>query len=129
MQRVDNLARRLVHPAAKLRQQARDAEVLAGRLVRALRHRLGASAIGLGGLAQRLAWRLRQPLPQAARLAALGQNLAHLNPKAVLDRGYAIVTTVEGMIVQDGAQIAVGDDVALAFARGGAGAKVTTVRR
>jgi exodeoxyribonuclease VII large subunit len=129
MQRVDSLARRLVHPAARLRQQARDAGVLAGRLVRALRHRLGASAADLGGVARRLAWRVQQPLPQVARLAALGQNLAHLNPQAVLDRGYAIVTTAQGAIVQDAGEIAVGDDVALAFARGSAGAKISKVER
>ncbi len=126
MQRFDGLARRLVHPSARLRQQARDAEAAAGRLVRALRHRLDASASILGGHAQQLLWRLRQPLPQAVALAALAQNLAHLNPQAVLERGYAIVTTTQGAIVQDAAQIEIGDNVALAFARGSADAKIRT---
>ena len=97
--------------------------------------------------AQRLAWLLRQPLPQAARLAplaaamrrasslaverrqaridALAVNLAHLNPHAVLERGYAIVTDADGAIVQDSAALEIGEDVTLAFARGGAGAKIT----
>ena len=40
-------------------------------------------------------------------------------------RGYAIVTTGDGEVVHDAAMLAVGDNVALAFARGGAGAKIT----
>ena len=39
MQRVDGLARRLVHPAARLAQQRRDAQALAQRLTRAMRQR------------------------------------------------------------------------------------------
>jgi exonuclease VII large subunit len=42
----------------------------------------------------------------------------------VLERGYAIVTTADGAIVDDAARIKVGDDVTLAFARGRAGAKI-----
>ncbi len=60
-----------------------------------------------------------------ARLAALEQNLAHLNPRGVLERGYAIVTAADGAIVDDAAQLAVGDAVALAFARGSAEATIT----
>jgi exodeoxyribonuclease VII large subunit len=151
IQAVDGLARRLVHPAAKLAQQRRDAAGLAGRLARAYRARLSAAAGDVDGHGRRLAWLVRQPLPQAVRLAplrdavqrattsrlersgarvlALGQSLAHLNPQAVLERGYAIVTTAGGAIVHDAAQLAVGDDVTLALARGRAGAKIGTVER
>jgi exodeoxyribonuclease VII large subunit len=147
MQRVDGLARRLVHPAARLAQQRRDAQALGGRLARALRHQLDARAMALAGPARRLAWRLHQPLPEraalaaarvalqralpaaleraGARVAALAQNLAHLNPRAVLDRGYALVETAGGAIVHDASQVAAGDEVALTFARGGAGATIT----
>jgi len=60
-----------------------------------------------------------------ARVAALAMSLAHLNPQAVLERGYAIVTTADGAIVDTSARLAVGDDVALEFARGTADAKIT----
>ena len=60
-----------------------------------------------------------------ARAAALERGLAHLNPRAVLERGYAIVTNAEGSIVYDAATLDIGDDVALAFARGDAGARIT----
>jgi exonuclease VII large subunit len=43
----------------------------------------------------------------------------------VLERGYAIVTNAEGSIVYDAATLDIGDDVALAFARGDAGARIT----
>ncbi len=52
------------------------------------------------------------------RLDALAQNLAHLSPAAVLERGYAIVTRGNGDIVIDGTSLATGEDVAIAFARG-----------
>jgi len=146
MQRIDGLARRLVHPAAKLAQRRRDIAALAQRLARAARQRLGTAVVAVGGPAGRLAWQLRLPLPQrtrlgrvhdalmrvmparleraGARLDALAQNLTHLSPQAVLDRGYTIVTTSEGTIVQDAVVIAVGDQVALTFARGRAGATI-----
>jgi exodeoxyribonuclease VII large subunit len=148
---VDGLSRRLVHPAAKVRQQARDAAALSGRLVRAFEHRLAGSATDVLGLAGRLARQFAQPLPQAhllalaaaalqsavrmrrerleARLGALTQNLAHLNPQAVLERGYAIVTSADGAIVQDASGLAVGDGVDLAFARGRAGATIVKIDR
>jgi exodeoxyribonuclease VII large subunit len=146
MQRVDGLSRRLVHPAARLERQSRDVGAAAGRLARALSLRLAAADARLGGLAQRVAWRLAHPLPQAARLppvalslvratrrledgaetrvAVLARSLAHLNPQAVLDRGYAIVTAQDGAIVEDAAGLRLGDEVEIALARGTAGATI-----
>ena len=147
MQRLDGLARRLVHPAARLAQQRRDVELLAGRLVRAFRHRLAGAATDTQALARGLARQLHAPLPEAQRLAsardawrragavrveqaairvaALERSLGHLNPQAVLERGYAIVARSDGAIVHEAAQVAPGDDVDLTFARGTAGATVT----
>ncbi len=147
IQRTDSLARRLVHPAARLAQQRRDTAALAGRLARACRNQLNSTRQSVDGARGRTLWLLRQPLPQRARVATLGdtirraaadrvarlqarlagleQNLAHLNPRCVLARGYAIVTTVDGAIVDDAARLAVGEAVALAFARGNAEATIT----
>ena len=149
MQRVDGVARRLVHPAARLRQQAEHAHALATRLMRALHRRLDADAARARMAQQRLLRELRVPLAGArtlayaaqalprcgaahvarldARLAALAQNLAHLNPRAVLTRGYAIVTRADGAIVQDARDVQPGSEVEMTFARGGAGATVTRV--
>ena len=146
-QRVDSLARHLVHPAARLAQQRRDAAALAARLDRAFRNRIGAAKHAMQQSGSRLLWLLRRPLPHAASLApvraalrraaalalergrvrtdALEQSLAHLNPQAVLERGYAIVTNAEGAIVHDAGTLQIGEDVALTLARGHAAAKVT----
>ena len=64
-----------------------------------------------------------------ARHAALAQSLVHLNPTAVLERGYAIVATAAGDIVVDSAQVARGDGVALTFARGRASARIDDVEK
>ena len=145
-QRIDGLSRRLVHPAANLARQRREAAALAFRLARAHRSRMAAATQAVREHCRSVAWLLRQPLPHAARAAALRgalmragaakvalgrvdvealqRGLAHLNPSAVLDRGYAIVTTAQGNIVYDAATLDVGEDVEVAFARGTAGAKV-----
>jgi len=141
------LERRLVHPAARLAAQAHEAGSLAQRLVRAFAHRVDGAATDAGGLGKRLLLQLRQPLPQTARLLhsgdalvrggalarerrerridALGRSVALLNPAATLHRGYAIVATAGGAIVTRAADVKQGDDVAIRFAHGGAGAKIT----
>ena len=103
----------------------------------------------LGHLGRRLAWQLRQPSAQGRRLAgaqsvfvragqarleranlrvsALELSLAHLNPQAVLQRGYAIVTKADGAIVHDTDQLAIGEAVAVALARGSASARIESV--
>jgi exodeoxyribonuclease VII large subunit len=70
-----------------------------------------------------------QPERLRVRLQTLEQNLGHLNPLAVLDRGYAIVSAAGGEIIHEAAQLAPGDDVNVTFARGEAGAKITKVER
>jgi exodeoxyribonuclease VII large subunit len=147
MQRLDLAARRLIHPAARLAQQQERAATLAKRLARAWRLRLNASQIDISALSNRMMRELRAPLPRhtqmvraseawqrvgratldrrMVRVAALAQNLAHLNPHAVLERGYAIVTAESGKIVHDAAQVAPRDNVTLTFARGRAGATIT----
>ena len=146
-QRVDHAARRLVHPAARLAAQRERAAALAGRLARAWLRRMAADRDSVIALAGRIAREARAPLPQGARLERTVERwrraarddlarrvaridsatraIAHLNPRAVLTRGYAIVTTAAGDVVYDGMQLATGDAVALAFARGGAAATVT----
>ena len=71
IQRVDGLARRLVHPAARLAQQRRDTHGLAGRLARAGRSHLQDARQRVDGAQSRVAWRLRQPLPPVRARALL----------------------------------------------------------
>jgi exonuclease VII large subunit len=51
-----------------------------------------------------------------------------LGPQGVLDRGYSIVATADGTIVQSSTQIKEADALELMFARGGAQARVTSKR-
>jgi exodeoxyribonuclease VII large subunit len=149
MQRLDHVSRRLVHPAQRIAAQRERATALARRLARAGRHVLSADRGTVAALGARLLRELRAPPAQATRVAgvlsgwrrhgrehiarlslrigALAQNLAHLSPQAVLERGYAIVTTAAGGVVQDAAQLAPGDDVTLTLARGSA--KAVIVKR
>jgi exodeoxyribonuclease VII large subunit len=151
MQRVDGVARRLVHPAVRLAAQQRHIDELGRRLARCHAQRMSAAAARFDAARRHLLWSLRRPLPQcaflvqardtflrrtggdidtlAARLARLQQSLGHLNPKAVLERGYAIVAADDGSIVADANAVSVGDEVHLTFASGGAAARITATRK
>ena len=149
-QRLDIASRRLVHPAARLALQAERARVLASRLIRAFAHRRAAAVQRVHAARARLVRELRTPPPTARRVDALetalvrngrerlsraardverlGAALALLNPAAVLDRGYAIVTEANGRIVGNAGELRVGDDVGLTFAKGRARASIRSTQ-
>ncbi len=148
-QRLDQATRRLVHPAARLLQQGQRTGELARRLGQHWQTHAARRGARLAAVQGRLLRELRAPLPAAARVerlrdawyrlgrerlvraaervGTLALNVAHLNPQAVLERGYAIVARADGVFVTDAQQVAVGDAVALTFARGDAAA--TIIRR
>lgn len=64
-----------------------------------------------------------------ASIAQRGAALGHLNPQAVLERGYSIVRTAEGGVVRDAGRLVPGDPVVLTLARGEADARIETVRK
>ncbi|MDE2002379.1 MAG: exodeoxyribonuclease VII large subunit [Betaproteobacteria bacterium] len=147
-QRLDLAAQRLVHPAARLAQQAERTQRLGERLTRAWtlqRDRL-LQRVAVAQL--RLLRELHAPVPQVQRVAAasrdlaragrnrlarmsldverLADALAHLSPVAVLDRGYAIVQQRGNVVVTDSRQLAVGENLSLTFAQGRAQAEVVS---
>lgn len=146
MQQVDYLARRLVHPGERLENQGLHLEHLGQRLSSALGRILDASQWRYRQAGRRLAStqpdlarrqaecvhldrRLQGAMGEKLRrteaaLQRLGANLAHLNPLAVLERGYSLVETPEGRIVTDSAMVEKGDALRLTFAKGWAGASV-----
>jgi exodeoxyribonuclease VII large subunit len=148
MQQADYLSRRLLHPGERIAVQQRHLALLAPRLAAAWgrrqdarafalarqRHRLGAAGPRLAEL--RMAHsRLAQALPRAAalRLAGYAQaldrlqsHLLHLDPRAVLARGYAIVRAGDS-VVTSSAQLAVGAQVELTLGEGSAQARVERV--
>jgi exodeoxyribonuclease VII large subunit len=123
MLHVDQLARRLVHPGAKLRAQA--------ELLSQLRLRLRGAALRLliDRQAEHLLARVRAAAyaaleRAAARCTRLGASLSHLDPGKVLERGYSIVQKADGHVVSDSASLVLGESLVLRFARGGAEARV-----
>ena len=149
-QRLDAAARLLVHPAARIERERERLREFARRFGHAWRVHSAWNLASTATLQARMLREMGARLPQAQRLEqarlrwqraageralrnserldGLAQNLAHLNPQAVLERGYAIVARSDGAIVQDARAVQEGDAVALTFARGGADARIT-VRR
>jgi exodeoxyribonuclease VII large subunit len=128
--RLDALLARLgqQHPRARL---ARDRRLLAALHARLLaqhpRHRLDRARRRL--LAAELALRERARVlaqPARLRLARAAAALNALSPLAVLQRGFAVVSSEAGVIT-DAAQVAAGDAVRVELARGTFAARVTAV--
>jgi exodeoxyribonuclease VII large subunit len=51
-------------------------------------------------------------------------NLTHLNPEAVLQRGYSIAYTPDGDVLRNSAQTDTGDTIRVVFAKGWTSARV-----
>jgi exodeoxyribonuclease VII large subunit len=106
-QLLDYLARRLVSPTQQLALQTSQ--------LAQLRYRLGLN--------------IQQQLQRQQRnITQLAQNLHHLNPQAVLSRGYAFAQNKQGEIISNSRQIKAGDDISLTFDVGSAEATITQTR-
>ena len=147
IQQTDFLGRRLIHPGARIADQLRHLGHLHNRLTSAWTRSAEAAFRPLARASYRLAatrpdldrlrteqTQLRSRLVRSARhtldrqlalVARLEAHLQHLNPRQVLERGYAIVSMQNGEIVRGSAQLCVGDELHLDFARGRADAKVS----
>ncbi|HEY8119303.1 MAG TPA: exodeoxyribonuclease VII large subunit [Methylophilaceae bacterium] len=105
-QQLDFLARRLLSPSQQLAHK--------------LSH--------LGQLKLRLQAALDKRLQQQQQLLLrLGQSLDHLNPQAVLGRGYALVHNTEGQLIRSSKQLAKGQAIMLSLGEGSANAEVTSL--
>jgi exodeoxyribonuclease VII large subunit len=125
MQRLDYLSRRLVHPGEKIRGQLSELRHFATRFFSAWERGFE----DLGAQAAELARRLREGGQRrldttAALLARLDAHVQHMNPQAVLERGYSITESAGGAIVRDGARLAAGQSISITFARGRVDAEV-----
>ena len=147
MQQVDVAARRLVHPAQRLREAASRLAHLGARITSAASRGIERNAAQLVRL--RLTWNAHRPdfaamrarcegaesrltmnwarthADLGSRIARLADALAHLNPQATLDRGYSITYEVGGGIVRDSKTVAPGTQVSIRFAAGTADATIT----
>ena len=103
MQALDGCAKRLVHPAQRLRN--------AGQALIQLRTRL---AFALGHRVHRC----------SAELGRLQASLAGLDPTAVLGRGYSITRNAAGEVLRHAAQAQEGEDIFTTLAQGSLRSKV-----
>ena len=106
-QAVDGCARRLVHPAERLRAHRQMVAQLSARLGFAFLHALHACEARLGRLA-----------------AALGG----LDPAAVLARGYSITYTAGGDVLREPGQVRPGERLRTALARGEVHSEVSKIK-
>jgi exodeoxyribonuclease VII large subunit len=104
MQRLDGAARRLLHPAERLRNSTQLVLQLEARLAFALAHRVHDCG---------------------ATLARLQASLAGLDPTAVLARGYSITRDEAGELVLDAQRLREGERLSTTLARGRVESQVT----
>ncbi len=102
-QALDYLARRLISPLQQIEQQKSQLAQIAYRLNASINQQL----------------QIKQH-----HLVRLSQNLQHLNPQAVLTRGYAFVQNKLGAIITSSQQLQSGDEVTLTFGVGSADATI-----
>jgi exodeoxyribonuclease VII large subunit len=84
---------------------------------------------------EKLAWKRQQLVQMTTRrsqqatqhLELLRQKLATLDPKAVLQRGYAVVRQEDGAIARSAAKLAVGEDLLIQLGQGEVKVKVMEV--
>jgi len=118
-QSVDALARRLVHPADRLRGSRQLVDQLAARLVSLMGHQLELQRCRLRDAPQRLSSLLAQRLEAAAsRLAVLRAGLGGLDPSAVLARGYSITRSADGAVITHASAVREGDRLTTTLAEG-----------
>ena len=142
MQHLDHLQKRLVHPGERLRHQHAQLEHLSQRLSRALQHNMDTQRWQLRQLTDRISSARPNVAPLIQRhthlstrlslvmqnrlvfahgeIARLAGNLDHLNPQAILERGYSIARDEQGNVVRDSSALQVGSEVGLTFALGAA---------
>ncbi len=106
-QALDYLARRLISPSQQIAQQKTQLTQMTYRLN--------------NGIAQQIQRKQQSVLN-------ISQNLRHLNPQAVLTRGYAFVQNKAGNIMSSSAQLQAGEDVTLTFGTGSAEANITKIK-
>ena len=106
-QALDYLARRLISPAQQIEQKKSQ--------LTQINFRLNASIN-------------QQVQTRQQHVLRLSQNLQHLNPQAVLTRGYAFVQNKQGAIINTSQQLQIGDEVTMTFGQGSAEASINQTK-
>lgn len=149
-QRLDRQTLRLIHPRERLAGSRKDLASLELRLRQSMAQRLRAGQTRLLHVDQRLNGRKpsltrlqnqlermgdllvtrmsQQRAVRRERLATLAASLDHLNPEAVLSRGYSITRDQDGRILRDATSVNEGNAVRIQLHRGEIDATVSDTR-
>jgi exodeoxyribonuclease VII large subunit len=141
-QQLSGLARSLRHPGERLQEQSQRLDSLDIRLGNAIRNQLRGrdyqlrtshsalsnvhpgqklqqSELALNTLKNRARLAIQKNLQQAKQRMETAQSLINsLGPQATLERGYAIVTDIDGRILTDANQVQTGDSIQTRLAQG-----------
>ena len=131
-QRLDDLAFNLeAHVTDPLRRRQREVAELAATVSRHdPRQRLGQARERLNACRTRLDRALERSLrTSTTRIGALDARLHALSPLAVLDRGYALVQSADGVLIRTTAQIALGDRVTTRLSDGTFTSRIEAVEK
>jgi exodeoxyribonuclease VII large subunit len=118
-QDLDLLSTRLAQGRQSLLPQRQRLDSMAQRSLAAVAHRLQLARQSLAHGAQR--WQRSRDVTteqRRARLGALGDRLALLDPQRVLERGYALIETAAGDVVLSPAQMRTGETLKISLAQG-----------
>lgn len=149
-QGLDNLSRRLLSPTAQIGHQRLKLRAMAASLTHALRAPINRGGVTLAQLQQR--WARHRPDLRTLRaqimseqrhlnasvcsqvkqrrdaLTALAAQLELLNPQRTLERGYAIVSNVQGQALRSPGQIKARTALTVRLAEGSAEVRVSSVQ-
>ncbi len=150
-QLLDRLSAHLLHPAMRLHMAKESLKLIASRLAASMSglladqsSRLQLSAMELSRLSPRTEIRMARITLLGQRLVSsfggqqvcrlttvdrIGDALSHLNPEAILARGFAVLRDKNGNVVSDAKSVAAGDPIFLRLAKGEIDATVLTTRR
>lgn len=129
-QRLDQAAMRLARPAQVLSEHARSQALLAQRLTQAREHCLRDARAGIPLMQARLQSAARSQWPvHRHRIEGLAGRLHALDPRRVLDRGYAWLSDTQGQPLTSVAQVRADDVVQGVLADGVLQMRVTDVPR
>lgn len=124
-QRLDRVAQRLGRPSARLHEGARSLASLHHRLVSLVQLQRQREAMRLARLEETLPKATgRALLAQRQRLDICGANLAMLDPRLVLERGYAMLTDEAGRVIVRVSQVGPGQSLTAHLGDGSLALKV-----
>jgi exodeoxyribonuclease VII large subunit len=126
MQLIDYLSKRIISPTQQIAQKKQHLQQLHYRLNSLMQNQLKQPQLQNLNLALSMQQFL---LSQQQKLKQLQQSLNHLNPNAILQRGYALVHNAQGQLIASSQQLQTGENIKISLGEGSVGAEVNEVNQ